>query len=457
MRSAPVQPTSKLANSDLLNGEESLLPRFLRLAAVNILSNLTVPLAGLVSVAFLGHLVEIHHLAGVTLATVLFNYLYRTMGFLRMGTTGVTAQATGRGDDTEALLIGLRNGQLAVGLGLLILLFQQPLRDLGFALLHSEPAVRLAAQAYYNARIWAAPATLLNFVLIGWLLGREKSGQVLLISILGNGCNVALDYWFITRLGWESAGAGWAITISQYGMALLGVVLIGQESGWRDLKAKHLQLWSGTSLRQTLALNGNIFIRTLAFLSTFSIFTSLSAAVGEVRLAENALMLQVFSLAVYLIDGLAFATESLTGIFHGKQNQKPLLALIRISGSSSLLIGVCFALLFVLFPQPLFSLLTNHTEVLDSVRHSVPWLLPVLGFGSIAFMLDGYFLGLAEGATLRNTALLATCVGFAPLALLAWQLQSNHLLWLALTVFMALRAIFLGVQLPRTLKPSVDS
>lgn len=399
----------------------------------------------------MGHLGGIQYLAGVTLATVLFNYLYRTLGFLRMSTTGVTAQAVGRNDQEAVLLTGLRNGLVALGLGVLLLMFQYPIREFGFALLHAAPEIKAAGQAYYDARIWAAPATLLNFVIIGWLLGREQSGRVLLISAIGNSVNVLLDYWFIVRWGWNSAGAGWAIGLSQYLMLLIGVGLIIRELRWSEIRAVSAQLWNVAALKATLSLNSNIFIRTLAFLSTFSIFTALSASIDEILLAENALLLQVFTLAVYLIDGLAFATESLTGVLHGQGTKKPLLSLIGLAGGSSLFLGITFASLFVAFPMRLFALLTNHVEVLAQIGQSVGWLLPILGFGSIAFMLDGYFLGLAEGATLRNVALLATLMGFAPIAILAWQWQSSDLLWLALAVFMALRAILLGFQVPRTL------
>lgn len=427
------------------------LSRFLRLAIVNVLSNLMVPLSGVVSVAFLGHLMDIRHLAGVTLSTVLFNYIYRTLGFLRMGTTGVTAQAVGRDDRETILLTGLRNGALALLLGLLILLLQYPLREIGFALLNAEPEVITAGRAYYDARIWAAPATLLNFVLIGWFLGREQSGKVLLLSIIGNGANILLDYWLIVQGGWESAGAGMATTVSQYLMMIAGFILVGWDTTWQEIRSVADQLLDIKALKNTLSLNGNIFIRTFAFLSTFSIFTGLSSALGTDVLTQNALLLQVLTLAVYFVDGLAFATESLVGIFRGQANDRQFGPLIRVSGMTSLLVGLSFAGLFSLFPDSLFSLITNHTEVLHEVHRHVFWLLPVLGFGSIAFMLDGYFLGLAEGHILRNTALLATGVGFLPFAIAAWYQQSTDLLWLSMSCFMAARVLLLGLQVPRTL------
>lgn len=428
------------------------LPRFFRLASVNILSNLMVPLAGLISVAFLGHLGDIRHLAGVTLSTVLFNYIYRTFGFLRMSTTGMTAQAVGREDEQGVLITGLRNGILALGLGMMILILQYPLQEIGFALLSATSDVKASGQAYYDARIWAAPATLLNFVLIGWFLGREQSGKVLVLSAVGNAANILLDYLLIVRLGWESAGAGFATAVSQYLMLLIGIIFVCREVRWKEIKAVAGQLFDLSALKEALALNRDIFIRTFAFLSTFSIFTNLSSAMGTMMLTENALLLQVVTLAIYFIDGLAFATESLAGIYRGKEDNEQLTSLVGISGGTGLVLGLSLALVFVLFPEPLFGLLTNHTEVIDSLDQYVSWLLPILGFGSIAFILDGYFLGLAEGPTIRSAALTATLLGFAPSAIAAWLFHSSHLLWLAMSLFMVARVITLGVQLPRTLK-----
>lgn len=430
---------------------ENLVNRFFRLAIVNVLSNLLVPVAGLISIAFLGHLMEIRHLAGVTLSTVLFNYIYRTLGFLRMGTTGMTAQAVGREDEEAILLIGLRNGAIALILGLSILILQYPLQEIGFALLSATPDVKASGQAYYDTRILAAPATLLNFVLIGWFLGRENSGKVLLMSLVANTANILLDYLYIVRWGWSSGGAGLAIAISQYLMLLVGLIFIAREIKLKEVQAVADKIFNYSALKTIFALNGDIFIRTLAFLSTFAIFTNLSSALGTIMLAQNALLLQVLTLAIYFIDGFAFATESLAGIALGKGEKGQLAQILRLAGVISLSVGITIACVFVLFPTPLFGLLTNHTEVLECLNIYVPWLLPVLGFGSIAFILDGYFLGLAEGATIRNTALLSSLIGFVPMALIAWHFQNSHLLWLALSLFMMARVITLVVQVPRTL------
>ena len=417
--------------------------RFWRLAAVNVLSNLMVPLASLVDTAFLGHLTEIRHLAGVAIASVLFNYIYWTFGFLRMGTTGVTAQARGRGEADLVVITLLRNAAIALGIGVIILVLQQPIREVGFTLLRAEPEVLEAGRAYYNALIWGAPATLLNFVIFGWLLGKEQAGLVLVLSLVSKGTNIVLDYLFIVLWQQQSAGAGAATAISQFVTLILGLILI-----WRELpkRPQQHQIFKLSALKAVFALNKDILIRTLALISTFAIFTNLSATMGTGILASNTLLLQVVTLAAYFIDGIAFATESIAGNLQGQGASHQLIPLLKLAGGSSLLAGVSFAIAFSLFPQFLFGLLTNHSEVVAQINNYVWWLLPILSFGSIAYMLDGYFLGLTAGKILRQSTLIAALFGFVPIAIAAWYFQVNHLLWLALTVFMILRSITLGLK-----------
>ena len=417
--------------------------RFWRLAGVNVLSNLMVPLASLVDTAFLGHLTEIRHLAGVAIASVLFNYIYWTFGFLRMGTTGVTAQARGRGEADLVIVTLLRNAAIALGIGIIILVLQQPIREVGFTLLRAEPEVIEAGRAYYNALIWGAPATLLNFVLFGWLLGKEQAGLVLILSLVSKGTNIVLDYLFIVRWEQQSAGAGAATAISQVVTLILGLVLI-----WRELPKRPWQqrIFDLSALKAVFALNKDILIRTLALITTFAVFTNLSATMGTGILASNTLLLQVVTLAAYFIDGIAFATESIAGNLQGQGASHQLIPLLKLAGGSSLFAGVSFAIAFGLFPQFLFGLLTSHSEVVAQINNYVWWLLPILSFGSIAYMLDGYFLGLTAGKILRQSTLIAALLGFVPIAIAAWYFQVNHLLWLALTVFMMLRSITLGLK-----------
>lgn len=436
--------------------EAQFYRHFLRLASINIVSNLMVPLASLIDIAFLGHLSDIRHLAGVAIATVLFNVLYWTFGFLRMGTTGTTAQAVGRSDWDEIVVVGLRYSVMALAIALGLLILQSPLRTIGFALLSASETVKASGQAYYSAMIWGAPANLLNFVLLGWFLGRGQGRKVLVLSIIGNGSNVLLNYLFIVQLGWGSAGAGWATAASQIALAIAGVGLVAKEVSLSQIQRVSSELWRWADLKPMLMLNSDIMVRTLALLLTFSLFTNLSSAIGTVVLASHTLMLQLISFSAYFIDGIAFATESYAGILRGQGQVTRLVPLLKLAGGIAVGIGMVVALAAIAIPEQFFGLLTSHTPVLDHIQTVVGWLLPVLGIGAIAYVLDGYFLGLTQGRVLRNAALLSAIVGFLPLAMLARHQNSDQILWLALASFMAARVMTLLSQVPKTLLPTLS-
>ncbi len=440
--------------SPISGREPAFLPSFFRLAAANIISNLMVPLAALIDTAFLGHLADIRHLAGVALAGVIFNLVYWSFGFLRMGTTGTTAQARGRGDAEAVTLIALRNSLMAIGFGLVIWLFQVPIREMGFALLQAEPAVEATGHAYFNARIWDAPAVLLNLVVMGWFLGQAQGRRVIVLSLVGNGGNIVLDYVFIRQWGWASAGAGAATALSQYLMLLVGLGLMGRDRTWPYWRQLLPKIWDFPALQGLFRLNRDILIRTFALLLSFTLFTKYSAALGTEILAANTLLLQILILSAYFIDGIAFATESFAGRFYGSGDGRQLRLLLKLSGGTSVLLGLCFALVFACFPQALFGLLTSHGNVVEQASHFVWWLLPTLGMGAIAYMLDGYFLGLTAGSTLRNATVIAALLGFLPLAWMAHTTENPHLLWAAMTSFMAARALSLLFHVPKTLTPT---
>jgi multidrug resistance protein, MATE family len=428
------------------------LSRFFRLAFINVISNITVPLAGTISLAFLGHLTSIHHLAGVTLSTTLFNLTYFIVNFLRMGTTGVTAQAVGRDDTQEMLLCGLRNGLIALGIGGLLLLLQYPLQHLWFGFMSATPDVNVSGIDYFNARIWGAPAFVVNTVLIGWFLGREMSEVVLVMTLVGNTANVVFNYLFIVHWDWASTGAGLSQALSQYLTLVLGIILASQYIEWKELRSATRRFWDASAFKAVFTLNGNIFIRSCATMFVVSIFTVVSSAMGTVILTENALLFQIVLLCVYIFEGIGFATETLGGFFKGQQAIERLLPLLQVTVGSSILVGIIFSTVCVLFPQTVFGLLTNHGEVKELLQIYVPWLLSVLGFNSVFVILDGYFAGLAEGKILRNASLIGAIFGFAPLAGVAWYFHNNHILWLAMSVWGGTRVLALGVQVQKTLK-----
>ena len=433
------------------------LPRFYRLTIVNVLSNIMVPLSGLSSVAFLGHLTDIHSLAGVALGSILFNLIYFSLEFLRMGTTGVTAQAVG-GDDREAmLLVGLRNGLIALGLGLALLILHDPVREVGFALLNAEPEVKASGIAYFDARIAGMPAALLNFVLIGWLVGREKNNKVLVLSIVGNAANVILNYLLIIQWGWDSTGAGISEAFSQYLMLFVGLVLAIPGIQWQEIQAVAPQLRDLSAFKTTFALNRDILTRTLTEVATFTIFGNLSATMGTVLFTQNTLLMQIGQMSVYFTNGLGYAVETLAGNFKGQGEKEKFIPLVRVSVASSLVVGLSFAAACVFFPQNIFGLLTNHTEITSHIETYAWGLIFLLAFASASTMLEGYFLGLAQGDIIRNVSLIASVVGFAPSATAAWYFHNNHILWLSVSLFLFAKTALLGVYLTKSLSSDANT
>jgi MATE family multidrug resistance protein len=420
--------------------DASLVRRFARLTSLNVLANITVPLASLIDTALLGHLDDLRFLAGVALAAVLFEYVYWSFGFLRMGTTGTTAQALGRGD-TEAVFLTLyRSLVVALALAGGILVLQVPLRELGFSLLSGAPEVENAGRDYFNARIWAAPAALSNFVLLGWYLGREESGAALIMTVVANLTNIICNYIFIVHLGLASFGAGLGTAISQYMMLVSGLLLLSRRPGriaWR---------WSevaeSKALKSMFQLNRDILLRTVALISAFAVFTNCSALMGTMVLAANTVLQRLVMLVAYLVDGAAFASESLGGILGGAGDGIAFQRLVRVAMLCGLLMTLPMLALFLGFPEQIIGLLTSHPEAIGTAIEFLPWLVPVLGIGAVAYIYDGLFLGLTAGRGLRNAMLVSLGV-FLPLAIMAVQRQNNHLLWFALAVFMAARSLTL--------------
>lgn len=431
---------------------DGLSRRFLVLAGPNIASNLLVPLASAIDIALLGHLASVTDLAAVALGTVLFDYVFWTFGFLRMATTGLTAQSRGRQEVRGERLVAWRGLVLAVAAGLCILLLQRPLRMLGFALLQGDAALHAVAGSYYDMRILGAPFTLSNYVLLGWFLGREQAGRALAMSAVGHGTNILLDLWFIGGLGLGARGAGAATALSQVAMLLTAIALAGPALFPREGRRFFAEILEREALARFFSLSRDITIRTLLLVSTFAVFTNVAAAMGTALLAATAVLRQVVIVAAWFIDGYAFAVESLAGVFHGAGQPGRLAALLRLATAWALGTSAVFVLLAVGFGGPVLGLLTDKPELLELVLRYRWWLVPVLVFSAPAYVLDGYFLGLTDGRTLRRAMIVSALVGFGPLALLAAWRASADLLWLALSAFMLARTFTLGRATPATLR-----
>jgi multidrug resistance protein, MATE family len=423
----------------------------------NVLSNLMVPLATIFSTAFLGHLPEIHHLAGVALAGNLFSFLFMLLVSLRMSTTALTAQAVGGDDRSAMILVAVRNTIVALGAGLVLMLLKYPIQQLGLAWLDAPTEVIAAAIAYFQAVMWSAPAILVNYVLLGWFLGRERNGVVLLLSLVSSVANVGLDYLFIVNWNWASFGAGASVAISQYLVLLVGLVLVFREVKWMEIQNLSSQIWERSALIEIFRLNGNLLINNLLFILTLVIFNYTGVSLGTTLYTENALLLEIIFFNSFLAEGIGFGVETLSGNCKGQGTSTQLPGLIGIAVTTSLVISLTIGGLVLLFPETLFSLFTSHTELTAQISNYTVWLLPVLGCTSVAFILECYFLGITAGNIVQNVSLFAFSIGFAPAALAAWKLGSNHLLWLAFSLFLLARIIGFGVLLPGTLRDNIDN
>ena len=422
------------------------LPRFYSLASVSVLANMMVPLAGLCDTAFLGHLQDLKYLAGVILASILFDYLYRTLKFLRNSTNAMTAQAAGRNDEEGIVLAGLRSGLIALLIALIILLLQYPIQKLGFAFLSGAQDIELEGIQYFNSRIYGTPAVLLNFVLIGWFLGRAKNnvGMVLLIAVIANGSNVLLDYLMIYQWGWGSMGAGLATAISQYLALIAGLIGVVSIVNRQTLIQALPKVVDRQALQKTIILKADILVRFLALISAYSIFTNFSAAISTESLAENGLLLQIALLSQFTIQGIGMTTQTLIGNFKGKNDSSKFMPLILTAIVHSIPIALAFVTATLFFPERIFGLLTNHSEISQGVTDYTIWLLALILTTTVAFMFEAYFIGLKQSSVLRNASLIAFFAVFLPTAIVARYLHSVDLLWLSLTLYMSALTVYLG-------------
>ncbi|MCQ4262313.1 MATE family efflux transporter [Stutzerimonas stutzeri] len=417
------------------------------LAAPMILSNLSVPLVALVDSSVIGHLPHAHQLGAVAVGGSLYTLLVWVMGFLRMGTTGFAAQAAGRNDGGALRQILLQGLLLALGFALLLGVIGVPLK--GVALQFMQPSAELdeLTRDYFHTRLFGLPAALASYALIGWFLGTQNARAPLAILLTTNLINVALDLWFVLGLDWGVAGAARASVIAEWSGALLGLALtrnaLLRYPG--RLNAAALRRW--ISWRPLMAVNRDIFLRSLALQLVFFMVTVQGARLGDATVAANALLLNGLLLTAHALDGLAHAVEALSGHAIGAGDRKTLQRVMVVAGGWSLLASVVFGLFFLLAGHLFIQLQTDIPEVRRTALIYLPYLaaLPLIAVWS--YLLDGLFIGATRAREMRNSMLLAVGLTLP----LGWLLQGlgNHGLWLAFLSFMLMRGICLGVLAQR--------
>ncbi len=411
-----------------------------------ILANASVPLLGLVDTAVIGHYGSAAGLGALALGALLFNFIYWSFGFLRMATTGFIAQADGAGDETEVRATLARALLLGAALGLALMLLQWPLAAAWFALMDSSAEVAGQGTAYFQARIWGAPAALALYAFSGALIGLGRSRALLLVQLLLNGLNAALDVYFAGVLDMGARGIGLGTAIAEWTTCIVAALVL-----WRMLRARHrddapflslARLRDGARLRRMMAANGDIMLRTLCLLSGFGWFASQGARLGDVTLAANHLLLQLVSFSAFFLDGYAFVAEALVGGAVGARDGARLRRVVRLSSELALATAALLALAIWLLGGALVALLTSLPEVTVAARAFLPWTGLYVLLSVAAFQLDGIFIGATRTREMRNAALASLAV-FVLCAWPAAALWGNHGLWAAFVVFVVARALAL--------------
>ena len=416
--------------------------RILRIALPIVAANVTVPLLGLVDTAVVGQLGQAAPIGAVGMGAVILSSVYWIFGFLRMGTTGLTAQAHGAGDPEEAGAI-LKRGLLVAGAaGLVLIALQVPLFWAAFAIAPGSAQVESLTQGYLSIRIWGAPGIIATYALTGWLIALERTGAVLVLQLVMNGLNIVLDLVFVMGLGWGVEGVAGATLIAEWSGAALGLWLC------RDaLVRTGARIFDAVRLRRMASVNGDILIRSLLLQAIFVSFMFVGASQGDVTLAANQVLLQFLMLMAFLLDGFAFAAETLVGQTIGARRASELRRAVRMAFQWSVAGAVLMTAFFLLAGGWVIDLLTTAPEVRAAARVFLLWsaLSPLIGLPS--FMLDGIFIGATWTRAMRN-AMILSVAGYA-LALWLMLPYGNHGLWAALYILYLLRAITLGVIYPR--------
>lgn len=414
-----------------------------------ILANSTVPLLGLVDTAVIGHHGRTVELGAIALGALIFNFVYWSFGFLRMGTTGFAAQADGAGDEAEVRATLGRALLLATGIGLALILLQGPISRAALKLLGASTEVEGITQAYVLIRIWGAPASLALFTLMGMLIGLGHSRKLLQVQLLLNSLNMALDVYFAGILGWGAPGIALGTLVAEWIALTYAGYVTYRLLHCRRQESEAFWSWArvvnGEKLRRTLSANADIMIRTLLLLLGFAWFTDQGARLGDAVLAGNHILLQFILFSAFFLDGFAFVTESWAGRATGARQRDLFDHAVRNSTVLAAIAAITLSVTIMLLGPYAIAGLTNLAEVRETAGRFLPYAALYVLLSFAAFQLDGIFIGATRTRAMRNAALLAVLSFLvASWPLVGW--VGNHGLWAAFIVFVVARAVALGIR-----------
>ena len=422
--------------------------RVWRMAGPIMISNVSVPLLGAVDTAVVGHLPGPEYIGAVAIGAVIFNLLYWGFGFLRMGTTGLTAQALGANDGDEVRAILGRALGLGAVIGLMLIILQGPIADGAFFLAGASDAVDPLARTYFFVRIWAAPAALANYALLGWFFGMQNARYALVLNLVMNGVNIILDFWFVFGLDLGVAGVAWATVAAQFAAMFISLWLarkmLQQVAGaWRIELLRR-----GDRIRRMMGINRDIFIRNLFISGSMAVFTAIGARNSDTVLAANAILIHFQHIMAFWLDGFAHAAEALVGNEIGARNRARFRQAVLVSTAWAGGVAVATAVVYGIVGGAVIDLITDIEDVRVMARNFLPWVV----FGPIysvwSFQLDGIFVGATHTAEMRNAAVLSALTFLSTAAILV-PLMGNSGLWISFFVLMLARTVTLACYYPR--------
>lgn len=416
-----------------------------------ILANLSTPLLGMVDTAVVGHLNSPIYLGAVALGSMLFTFLFWGFGFLRMVTTGLTSQAHVNAEHGSPRDVLLQSGLLAMIIAALLLLLQAPIGWLAFNIIDGSAEVIAQAEQYYAIRIWGAPATLINYAILGWLIGLSASRSALAVVLVINLSNIVFDQLLVNGFGMKADGVALASVIAEYTGLIFAIFLLQK----RQLKLHEVKLLDEFRFmlanRHHLNLHGNFMLRTLCLIFSFAFFTNQGAQAGDTTLAANMVLLNFITFMAFVLDGFANATEVMTGRAIGHNNALMLKRSLVLNGVWSLSTAAVFSLVYWLFGLEIIALLTSIDSVAEMAADYRFWVVLAPWLGVWSYLFDGFFVGATLGREMRNTMLFSTFCCYLP----AWYLMQdwgNHGLWAALMVLLAARGLSQSVYLPGVIR-----
>ena len=438
--------------------------QILQIALPSIVSNITVPLLGMIDVAIVGHMGSPAYIGAVAVGSMIFNLVYWLFGFLRMGSSGLTSQALGRRDLTEVASILARSVFIAFSIALLLILLQIPMKWASFALIGPTEDVVPFASTYFNIVIWGAPAVLGLYSMLGWFIGMQNTRFPMFISIMQNVVNILASLTLVYGFGMKIEGVAMGTVIAQYAGFIVALGLVVRYygrlfrgyggTGVRGLEICLWQMYSRTSVPPYLrtpeiskffSINRDIFLRTLCLVAVNLYFTSAGARQGAVILSVNTVMMQLYLFFSYFMDGFAYAGEALGGKAYGAKNTTAFHETLRRLWMWTLIVTMAYTLLYIIGGQWIVGLLTDEPQVIETSRDYLYWAWLIPAAGCVAFIWDGVFIGLTATRGMLVSSFLSALAFFAichiSLLFPHSSLPENHFLWLAMVIYLAMRGI----------------